>query len=584
MNQNYQPGLASEATGVVVLSQYKPVATNDQTVEITVSQQAERLATDGQATVYFRPEGPRERFAETEVVGRYPAPGSNNSPDEFLPHIALSRRTLPWERNGTKKGDPWLALLLFKKSELSATPIVATKVSSLKARHGALHTKLKDELGYASDTELDLLWVSDTVLKQVLPLESEVPLLCHAQRLQLSKQDAAAVTEDPPFGDDMQDAAAVTEDPPFGDDMWKLDEDACVAVVIGSRLPSAAGKEPEEHIACLVSLEGRSDLPWWNLATDGPRKGWSAISFAGPSAPLGRAVGTALGTAADAADATDAAEASARRATGVSIGLADSATEAVVAQPDLGTVFVKQHALIVLDSWRFMPSTGGDFEEVVKAIRYRKTRGGGVLVFGKLPRNDRNKIEWLTTETGFLDLANPHEETGAAMYRGPLAPIQVTRKTGIAVRAKPTELDDPTHPGKLDYSEAAAFELGRLLTLGEPGVLSDLQAVRLQVVIPEVQLKILDCDPRPPSIAKKDWGVYPEMGIHENVLEHLNKQAAVSKADLTGIAAIKQDVEQAFADLGVQAGGIVDQVLDIDAMDVAPLDAQFADVIVNSQP
>src|SRR6185503_18441067 len=42
------------------------------------------------------------------------------SADEFLPHIALTRRTLPWERLGIDNdiAKPWLALVVFSESEL----------------------------------------------------------------------------------------------------------------------------------------------------------------------------------------------------------------------------------------------------------------------------------------------------------------------------------------------------------------------------------------------------------------------------------------------------------------------------------
>ena len=45
-------------------------------------------------------EGPQVSLNPADIAGVYPAPDSDDSPDEFLPHIAFTRHTLPWERFG----------------------------------------------------------------------------------------------------------------------------------------------------------------------------------------------------------------------------------------------------------------------------------------------------------------------------------------------------------------------------------------------------------------------------------------------------------------------------------------------------
>src|SRR5258705_230610 len=76
------------------------------------------LSLTGPNAVKIQVSGPQTSLTEADISGVYPAPGSTNSPDEFLPHIALNRRTLPWERKGPNNTKPWLALLLVKDSEL----------------------------------------------------------------------------------------------------------------------------------------------------------------------------------------------------------------------------------------------------------------------------------------------------------------------------------------------------------------------------------------------------------------------------------------------------------------------------------
>src|SRR6185436_4728960 len=104
-----------------VFSSCVPLVKAGDPVAINVTQSLDgRLTQDGPATVNVRIEGPQTSLLADMVAGVFPAPGSDQSPDEFLPHVALTRRTLPWERIGPDPAPttPWLALLLFKESEL----------------------------------------------------------------------------------------------------------------------------------------------------------------------------------------------------------------------------------------------------------------------------------------------------------------------------------------------------------------------------------------------------------------------------------------------------------------------------------
>ena len=82
---------------------------------------------------FFTIQGPRFQLAQTEVVGVFPPRNGHGSFSETVPHIVLSRRTLPWERPldpankipapMVQPGDapppaappPWLALLVFEE-------------------------------------------------------------------------------------------------------------------------------------------------------------------------------------------------------------------------------------------------------------------------------------------------------------------------------------------------------------------------------------------------------------------------------------------------------------------------------------
>ena len=47
---------------------------------------------------YFNVEGPRFSLASSEVAGVFPPRNGHGPFEETIPHVALSRRTLPWER------------------------------------------------------------------------------------------------------------------------------------------------------------------------------------------------------------------------------------------------------------------------------------------------------------------------------------------------------------------------------------------------------------------------------------------------------------------------------------------------------
>jgi hypothetical protein len=204
---------------------------------ITISQSLDgRLKQDGPATVHVRIDGPQTSLLADMIAGVFPAPGSDQSPDEFLPHVALTRRTLPWEREGpdAMPTTPWLAVLLFKESELRSAEqrkqAPAVTVTTLKVQNIpdlTTRSRLLNTLHVPGDNEVATLTVANSVLRQIMPHPGELPLLCHMKRDTVSGGE--------------------------------VDH----AIVIGHRLPDASapeGEKPELHTAVLVSIERAPEL------------------------------------------------------------------------------------------------------------------------------------------------------------------------------------------------------------------------------------------------------------------------------------------------------------------------------------
>lgn len=411
-----------------IYSNATPVArAGDPDVEITVGQtlhpngdtSTSLLDLTGPDTIHVRIDGPQTSLTADLIAGVYPAPGSEDSPDEFLPHISLNRRTLPWERKGPQapRAMPWLALLVFSEADLKSASLrrkaatLNVRTSTVDELTGATRTHLTNTLQIPGGTTVSTLTVTNALLRTVLPTIAELPKLCHVKR---SVVNGVATDH---------------------------------AIVVANRLPNSAappGERAPLHIAALVSLER-----------------WPTGLF--------------------------------------TLGTTGSST------------------LLVLHHWTFRPFAGGDFEQVVKAIRFRPH--GGVLRFGNLPA-DVAAGEDDPLSGGFAGLLNPDgtfitplehdQDVAGAVYRGPLRPFgpQPYNKAKFAIAAAPSEFEGAPAGAPLEYSHAAAFELGRLLGMADPAILQDLRDIRMsakQPIEPPTEVNQL-----PDALQKPDWVVNPQ--------------------------------------------------------------------------
>lgn len=469
-------------------------------IEIEVWQDLDEgalLQTDAPSHVKVLIDGPRLQLTPGDIAGVYPAPGSEESPDEFLPHIALSRRTLPWERIGpnSQSSTPWMALLVFRESDLKtpaerakspAASLESTTVQGVGSRDPATFSYLAQTLDLPADTPLQVLYVRNQVLKNALPTIADLRFLCHVKR----KEENGVVQD--------------------------------TAIVIANRLPDAGpeGSSPQIHTAVLVSLEQRG-----------------ALFQAG------------------------------------ALSNANAFT-----------------ALVVLHHWTFRPSQGGDFEHVVQAIKYRPN--GGVVRFGNLARSPEAG-EAVPVSGGFPGLLNthgffldplPHTQPGQVVYRSPLRPCPPAQRSPFfAIRAAPEEFDDAT--GEVDYSHAAAFEIGRLLAMADAGVLEDIRQLR---VLADVIVPPLEQNPLPDALQKLDWVVNPAW--HEDIWQFpatnglLKDESALLQKGVTDVTGIGPQIaewgESVLQELGQMATPSTPAVTQVDIQNTtsAALGQQFAAV------
>lgn len=210
-------------------------------ITTTVSFQGAPGATDLTHHDFFEVGGSAAGLSATEVLANHPPRDATGSFADVLPHVVLSRRTLPWERAALPGLDepfaspldddprraPWLALVVFRADEAD----VRSRVRLADAV-GQRVAQLFGPDGLPPDATVDAVAVHDPdLLRRVLPTAREIRLLAHVRRVNTA--DSAL---------DMND-----------DDGW-------LAVVTANRLPRPVDGQPTRYLAALVSLEHRDDL------------------------------------------------------------------------------------------------------------------------------------------------------------------------------------------------------------------------------------------------------------------------------------------------------------------------------------
>jgi hypothetical protein len=341
------------------------------------------------------------------------------------------------------------------------------------------------------------------LFKDIVPMESEIPLLTHVRQVN-------------------------TEDK----ELMGMDDDGWFAVVVGNRLPEP-GKKYE---ACLVSLEGtRSFLPtdteaveftaadlnrprtadfvdkierWQGqVMVDDPQWGQEEINqvlldhmqgtdsvyqwTSTGSTPISQVKSRAASGTARAADTGAAKQqflkGGATSVSGYKKPAKASAWSEIITDKAVGTArpgkvglhfLIPKVRLFLLAQWSFECREGGDFESIMQAL----PKNGGVAMLGMPPSlaqtpGGTGAAVWRAAlDTGHVPLQHLTRdgEQTIAWYRGPLTPVGISRETDGPYHSadQARRLDPATGLENLGY--AAAFEIGRLMALGDPHFALDL--------------------------------------------------------------------------------------------------------------
>jgi hypothetical protein len=437
---------------------------------------------------HFNVEGPRFTLAPTEVAGVFPPRNARGAFSDALPHITFGRRTLPWERTADPAGalplppadggapprpggaPPWLALLLFDETEVpEATVLTDQPVSEV------LPAAVRRTLSPAppADARCDCVEASAGLLKEILPTVEELHLLTHVRQVNIEDRELSA-----------------------------NDSDGWFSVVVSNRVPQRNRK----YRACLVSLEGRTDL----LTNVEPPV--ASDFFIGPVFELLTTAATDTVTPARPV-VTDATPGLAFNAADLSVpsgGVSALGLRAGVEflPPQLLTEnlrYVRRERLVLLHTWLFECKGGGTFQQLAENV--------DVGLIGEV-RGDFPKV----ADTGHLpvEMRDRAGSPQTAWYRGPLVPFPVTRDTRGPYHSADQARRVSPETGLEEITYAAAFEVGRLLAAADGRLAQELMRWRRGDFRSAVELTMKDLlgDRFPALVGRLSLDVVARVLVH----------------------------------------------------------------------
>lgn len=240
--------MGDPVSGEIRFSSYCQPPLTAPTYKVVVQQTVTQLQPEPFAApdFEFAVAGPRFALNPADIYSVYPPEGSTGDFARSLPHVVLTRRTIPWERKMAPDSPvcrPWMALLLLSAeggNEGTGIPkSEPRKVSDLfdqvppgvKLPPGVAGPKLACEK-YELDDPCNTIDLDAQLFRRVAPRAADLDYLAHVREVNTDNKETVSFLTDGSF-----------------------------SVVIGNRFPKAPGSEgPVENRAILVSLEGMHDF------------------------------------------------------------------------------------------------------------------------------------------------------------------------------------------------------------------------------------------------------------------------------------------------------------------------------------
>ncbi len=161
----------------------------EQTIQTNETTAKKVPATTFSAERTFLVAGERFELKPEEIQAVFPPDGSLGEHSNVMPHVILTRSTLPWERSslesdapGSRQDAPWLALLLFDDGEEPEPTVLTLGQLQEAADPKVKFPSLELELGQQADDKVTVIDIPRSRLEKILPSLDELAILAHVRQ------------------------------------------------------------------------------------------------------------------------------------------------------------------------------------------------------------------------------------------------------------------------------------------------------------------------------------------------------------------------------------------------------------------
>jgi hypothetical protein len=464
---------------------------------------------------------PRYVMPPDQILSTFPPAMAEGDFGGRLPQIALKRRTLPWERDpgGPPLGAndpprPWLALVVIAEGEGALSPDPVPVAECVTPGKVLPHPEDADSpTGY-------YLTVTETVVNKVFPTVEDLPLLVHVREVDVRDTELANGDDDGWLAVVLANRLPIAvpkTDPATGEPVSApVRYLACLLNLEGQVdvLPTDAELTTDDTFHLVAAVQDLSLVATSAASTDlvvmgtGHATTVTSAPLGAPdadaAAPIARSGAVvAAGAATPGSNAAVATWASPTASTSAKATAIQAVDAGVAVRKEMAGgwaievspfVLEKTYRFPVLAHWSFMATNEGDFRSIVQAldVGLLGTQYGTVFSVDQNGADPTEKVEHVNlpdpnapprpnppelAETGHIALPQTSRrgDAATAWYRGPFGPLPTDRDPPESPLVQVSDqLRTLTPDGREDVSLAAAFEIGRLLGLSQPALVSAL--------------------------------------------------------------------------------------------------------------